>query len=169
MSTKPSTQNVNNLGYRYRPSSQTVKLKPTLNEHGLEIGDSTPVALPVRLPTLEQRLQRYEAAGEARQAYYDAYFDPVTGQFADGMHPDDFDDDFDDIPSEGLSPYEEKNTYDRYDDRPTKKPKKTKSDIVDALRELINGQEQGGGANSAHNAKLATPPPASDSKNTENP
>lgn len=109
----PVFRGFNKFGVAYRPVSLNRQKFDGLNEDGQEIGDPTPNTIPVRLPTMEQRVARFELAGQIRQDYYDDLLE------------DDFQDEFDDIPPEGLSPYEESTSYDRHNDR--KKPTPPKS------------------------------------------
>lgn len=89
MSTKLSPQDVNKLGFRFRPLSDGV-----VHGHDAEVLDPKPLTVPMRLPTIEQRLRMFEMAGAARQAFFD--------EIAEA----DFLDDYDDIPEEGLTPHE---------------------------------------------------------------
>lgn len=94
-----STIPVNKLGYRKRPVSKgpttvsLLELKSRLID-GTSIADPIPHTIPMRLPSIEQRIALFEQAGAIRAAVYDA------------LANDDFADYLDDLPEEGLSPHE---------------------------------------------------------------
>lgn len=106
MSTKQSSILVDKYGIRCRIRAAQQPEFPNLDSLGNEINNDPPVALAVRLPSLEARIAQYEHAGRARQAYFDSVYDPDTGAFIGGLADDDFGDDFDDLPEDGLSPHE---------------------------------------------------------------
>jgi len=100
------------LGYRFRPRPPVDYVRnpdwyERQTDDGKELLDSKPLTVPVRLPSIDQRLALYERAGQARQEFYDYLFDPENAdQLAAFINGDDFGDDYDDIPTEGLSPHE---------------------------------------------------------------
>lgn len=91
---------VNAAGYLLRPRSgrltsfSLIGLKSRLTSDGSTKADSTPLVVPVRLPSIQQRLHMYERAGAIKAAFYDDLAD------------DDFQDELDDLPEDGLSPHE---------------------------------------------------------------
>ena len=100
MSTEKSPFVVNKSGFRKRPVSHgpsTVSLKSLksrLLPDGTSIADGKPLVVPVRLPSMEQRVQMYERAGALRAALFDE------------IDPNDYLDYLDDLPEEGLTSYE---------------------------------------------------------------
>lgn len=91
---------LNKAGFRIRPRSpgptsfSLVDLKSRLLPDGTSKADPKPLVVPVRLPSIDQRVALYERAGAIRAAFYDE------------IDPDDFLDYLDDLPEEGLSPHE---------------------------------------------------------------
>lgn len=92
---KLSPKVVNKLGYYYRPVSTKRNEIEGLDERGVLIATSKPVTIPYRLPTIAQRVAEYERLGAIREAMYM------------DLDDDEFLDDLDDLPEEGLSPFEE--------------------------------------------------------------
>lgn len=94
--TKVSTVDVNKLGFRYRPVASDASAKRhDVRRAEARYLDPKPLTVAIRLPSISQRLAMYERAGAARQAFYD------------NLAEDDFMDDFDDLPEEGITEFED--------------------------------------------------------------
>lgn len=93
---------VNKSGYSVQPAPPAEprsfglrKLQSRLTPDGSIAASDVPLVAPVRLPTMKQRIALYEQAGAVKQMMYD----PEGSE-------DDWFDHLDDLPEEGLSPYE---------------------------------------------------------------
>lgn len=84
--------------YHRRKPAPKVRLFPRLNDKGEEVlSEHNLVRESVfRPPTLQEQIRRLESAGKIARGFL------PDDDYAD----DDFGDDFDDLPEEGLSPYE---------------------------------------------------------------
>ena len=108
--TKQSTGTVDNSIARHFANKKPRHHR--LTAMGDEIPQGKPLTVPYRLPSMEQRVHNLERLGIARaNAVYDTYSDD-----------DDFHDHLDDLPSEGLSPYEDPSYYGAKKPTPKKAP-----------------------------------------------
>lgn len=94
---------VNKSGYLKRPrsrfpSEQLAELKSRLDDDGSSMPFGDPITLPVRLPSMAQRMAMYEYAGASRQEAL-LNFDP------EGFDDHWFDEQ-DDLPEDGMTEYE---------------------------------------------------------------
>lgn len=115
---KQSTQSVDKIPVwrqkRDRNLARRVSRKPdSLTGDGKEINDSPPLVVNVFMPSMEKRIQMYEAAGALRQAQMFGLYDEDIEQDEDGSiigdpYGDDnaFADHLDEIDERGISPYE---------------------------------------------------------------
>ena len=128
--TVPAHQ-VNKLGFRFRRGGTVPKVDPRLHVDGSEVTDPTVSVIPVRLPSIEQRLRIYEAAGAARQAYYDEVLELDSDGTPVDLYGDDFayGDHLDDVPLHGLSPHEEHEIKDRANEA-----RKVRQDVIEKAR-----------------------------------
>lgn len=96
--------------WQARRDARLARRKPVVNdrlsESGLEINNAPPLVANIYLPSTEQRIAMYEAAGQLRQdQLHHLYSEDVD--FNNPYGSDDFDDHEDDIPNLGISPYED--------------------------------------------------------------
>ena len=120
-----------------------------------EKADPVPKTIPMRLPTIQEQLINFTRLGEVRRASMEDAADDFTRlsrqRRQEYLGDDDWEDDLDDLPREGLSPHEDPSSvYSDVYSKPLKKKDKLK---------LSSAKPKGEEAPAAKSQGAESPPP----------